>query len=270
LGTVLSSVRDHIVARRGFRQTPSPIQAAGASFPPQFLLWLAGRVARRIGRADTAPMIDRLRLILTALALALMAGVGPACAHPHVWVTIKSELLYAPNGMVSGVRHAWTFDDMFSTFAIQGLETKQKGVFTREDLAPLADVNVTSLKEFEYFTHAKADGKTALFTDPVDYWLELNESLLTLHFTLPLKVPVKFRTLVLEVYDPTWFVDFSFAEKDPVSLGAAPAGCKLNVQRPAAAAQTSSQQLGEGFFNSLTAGSNFGAKFANRVLVLCP
>jgi hypothetical protein len=38
---------------------------------------------------------------------------------------------------------------MFSTFAIQGLESKEKGKFTREELAPLAKVNVESLKEYE-------------------------------------------------------------------------------------------------------------------------
>ena len=50
-----------------------------------------------------------------------------ASAHPHVWVTVKSELVYAPDGSVTGVRHAWTFDDMFSVFAIQGLESQEEG-----------------------------------------------------------------------------------------------------------------------------------------------
>ena len=46
---------------------------------------------------------------------------------------------------------------MFSTFATQGLASKEKGKFTREELAPLAEVNVTSLKEFDYFTHARGE-----------------------------------------------------------------------------------------------------------------
>ena len=73
----------------------------------------------------------------------------PAQAHPHVWITATSELVYAPDGSITGVRHAWTFDDMFSTYALQGIETKTKGVYTREELAPLAQVNVESLKEFD-------------------------------------------------------------------------------------------------------------------------
>src|SRR3989442_12409384 len=105
-------------------------------------------------------MNNSLRIVLCSVAW-LLAALGSAQAHPHVWVTMKSEVVYAADGTITGVRHAWAFDDMFSTFATQGLETKQKGVFTREDLAPLAEVNFTSLKEYDFFTYAKPNGKKA-------------------------------------------------------------------------------------------------------------
>jgi len=215
-------------------------------------------------------MTPRFRLALVAALACWLGAAGVAFAHPHVWVTMKSELLYAADGSVTGVRHAWSFDEMFSTFATQGLETKQKGVFTREDLKPLAEVNVNSLKEFDYFTHAKANGKKTAFTDPVDYWLEFADGVLILHFTLPLKSPVKAQALHLEIYDPTWFVDFAFADKDPVALVGAPAACKFSVVNAGDAAAASKGQLGESFFNSLGTGSNYGAQFANKVAVQCP
>ena len=155
-------------------------------------------------------------LLLLAAAIAL--GASSAQAHPHVWITASSQLLYAPDGSISGVRHAWTFDDMFSTYALQGMESKVKGVYTHEELAPLAQTNVESLKEFGFFTFAKADGKKQKFDEPVDYFLEFRDGLLTLHFTLPLKTPVKSKELALEVFDPTFFVDFKFAEQNPVRL----------------------------------------------------
>ena len=128
---------------------------------------------------------------LVLLAAVLASGAKQAEAHPHVWITATSELVYAPDGSITGVRHAWTFDDMFSTYALQGLETKVKGVYSREELAPLAQTNVESLKEFAYFTFAKADGKKEKFQEPVDYFLDYKDEALTLHFTLPLKTPVK-------------------------------------------------------------------------------
>jgi len=213
-------------------------------------------------------MIGRFARPLCLAFAVLALSVAAAAAHPHVWVTMKSELVYAPDGKVTGVRHAWTFDEMFSTFATQGLETKQKGVFTREDLKPLAEVNVTSLKEYDYFTKAKANSKKVEFKDPVDYWLEFTDGALTLHFFLPLETPVKAHTLAVEIYDPTWFVDFTFADKDAVTLAGAPAQCKLDVARPADA-PAQGQQLGESFFSSLGANSDYGAQFANRIAVKC-
>ena len=138
-------------------------------------------------------MIKRLLPFLAVVA-GLVATCSAVFAHPHVWVTVKSELVYAPDGAITGVRHAWTFDDMFSTFAIQGIESKKKDQFTREELAPLAQVNVDSLKEYDFFTYAKANGKTIELNEPAaGYYLEFDpkHTVLTLYFTLPLKAPVK-------------------------------------------------------------------------------
>jgi ABC-type uncharacterized transport system substrate-binding protein len=215
-------------------------------------------------------MAHRLRRFVPSLLAGLFVmTAGQALAHPHVWVTVKSEMVYAPDGSLTGVRHAWTFDDMFSAFATQGLESKKKGEFTREELKPLAEVNVTSLKEFDFFTTAKADGKKAVFQQPVDYYLEYKDNVLTLTFTLPLEKPVKSKNLQVDIYDPTYFVDFSFAEKDPVALKNAPAACKLAVARPGDPA-AQGRQVGEAFFNSLGSSSNYGAQFANKIAVTCP
>jgi ABC-type uncharacterized transport system substrate-binding protein len=215
------------------------------------------------------PPMNLFRNIIVASAGLLMA-VGSAQAHPHVWVTMTSAVIYAADGTVTGVRHAWTFDDMFSTFATQGLASKQKGVFTREELQPLAEVNVTSLKEFEYFNYAKANGKKALFSDPTDYYLEHKDTLLTLHFTLPLKVPMKAQSLELEVFDPAYFVDFSFAEKDAVALKGAPAACQASVGKPQEMTKELADRLSKIGPNEQIPENTFGAQFANKILVKCP
>src|SRR5215207_4990237 len=104
-------------------------------------------------------MIRQLSCIAATVLASLVATVQLASAHPHVWVTMRSELVYGPDGTVTGVRHAWTFDDMFSAFATQGIDSKQRGVFSREELEPLAKTNIESLKDFDYFTIARVNGK---------------------------------------------------------------------------------------------------------------
>lgn len=133
-------------------------------------------------RAAGVDALIRRLLHLLSISLALALGAGAAQAHPHVWVIAASELIFATDGSITGVRHAWTFDDMFSAYALQGIATKKKGVYTREELAPLALTNVESLKEFSFFTFAKADNKKQKFADPIDYYLEYKDAALVAAF----------------------------------------------------------------------------------------
>jgi ABC-type uncharacterized transport system substrate-binding protein len=210
-------------------------------------------------------MLKRIHGAIAGVALILSAGA--AQAHPHVFVTAKSEIVYAADGTITGVRHAWAFDDSFSAYATQGLDQKTKGVFTREELADLAKTNVESLKEYDFFTNAQSAGGKERFVDPVDYYLDYKDSVLTLHFMLPFKKPVSSKTLTLEIFDPTYFVDFTFAQKDPVSLAGAPASCKLDLARPAQN-NAATQKLSEQSFLS-GANPNVGANFATKVAVNC-
>jgi ABC-type uncharacterized transport system substrate-binding protein len=218
-------------------------------------------------------MIHRFFCSLFVAVASVVLASAAAFGHPHVWVTMKSELVYGPDGTVTGVRHAWTFDDMFSVFATQGIEAKKKGEFTREELAPLAEVNVTSLKEYDYFTYARANGKKVEFDDPpAGYFLDFDtkDTVLTLHFMLPLKAPVKAKDLIIEIYDREFFVDFSFAEKDPAKLVGAPAQCKLTVGRPQEMNAALSQQLSQLGADQRDPSLTIGAEYGNKLVVKCP
>ncbi|HEY7458033.1 MAG TPA: DUF1007 family protein [Xanthobacteraceae bacterium] len=209
------------------------------------------------------------RLWTFAFGFTALVTATAADAHPHVWVTVRSELVFAADGTVSAVRHNWTFDEMFSAFATQGLDKDNDGKFSREELAELAQVNVTSLKEFNYFSVAKSGGKDLAFAEPVDYWLEADkDNVLTLHFTLPIKTRPAKSGLTVEIFDPTYFVDLSFAEEANLTLVGKPETCTAEAKKPQAP-DVSSGKLSEQFFNSLTAASQFGSQFANRIILTC-
>ncbi len=212
---------------------------------------------------------------LAALALGwgiggLMAP-GMALAHPHVFVVAKEQVIFGPDGKVSGIRAAWTFDDMYSSFLVQGLGSPDQ-ILTEAQLAPMAKTNVESLAEFGYFTVAKAAGKQLDFNEPVDYSLkEGQDKLVTLFFTLPLKAPASAgRAFSLSVYDPTYFVSFDFDAKDPVQLASAPPGCSASVMHPRPLDAGDNQKLSEAFFSNMSPGMDFGIKLASRVVVACP
>ena len=200
-------------------------------FAPQSVVWSARMT---------------VRILLAAFITLIVAA--QAQAHPHVWVTMKTELVYAPDGSITGIRHAWSFDDMFSTFATQGLESKDKGKFT----------------------YATADGKKVELTDPAaGYWLDYTDQVLTLNFTLPFKTPVKAKELKIEIFDPTIFVDFSFAKEKPAQLVGAPK-CKLEVMLPREMTFAEGKKLSEIPADQPNTTMAWGAQFANKLLVHCP
>lgn len=175
-----------------------------------------------------------------ALLALLLTLVTTALAHPHVFVKAKTDVVFDSQGRIIAIRQAWRFDDAYSAFATQGLPHTPDGSMTRETLAPLAKLNMDSLKEYAYFTFLDVGKDDLDFQDPKkeSYWLQWDDGLLTLYFELPTLKPIeiKGKPTRVEVYDPTYFVDFEFVDdKDtPVRLINAPAGCTLKITRPEA------------------------------------
>jgi ABC-type uncharacterized transport system substrate-binding protein len=174
--------------------------------------------------------IDMLKRILFLLICGFLPA-SPAGAHPHVWIDSASEIVFDKSGQIVAIRHHWRFDEAFSAFAVQGLDTDRDGKYSRAELDPLAEVNVTSLSEFAFFTFMTVGDVEAEFSAPENYWLDLEDGYLTLHFTLPLPQPVKpDAPVVLEVYDPEYFVAFALPSEDAVRLVGAPNTCSLKVR----------------------------------------
>lgn len=163
-------------------------------------------------------------------AVCMLVWAGAAAAHPHVWVDAAAEIVFDDKGRIVAVRHHWRFDEAFSAYASQGLDADGDGVLSREELQPLAEVNVESLGEFAFFTFMNVGTYEAGFADPTDYWLDHHDHRLVLHFTLPLARPLAAGEPVrLQVYDPEYFVAFSLPSREAVRLAEAPAGCDLTV-----------------------------------------
>ena len=206
-------------------------------------------------------------ILLATLALAPSAG-----AHPHVWVTFHTRLVYDRDGSLTGIRHDWAFDDMFALSETRDITSKKRGTFTREELAPLADLNVASLKKFGYFTFVKADGEKVELADPEkdNYWLTFAESTLVLHFTLPLKHAIKAHHVSVDVYDPTFYVDFQFEKRDAVALDGAPAGCKVVTALPRQLTEAEAKVLSQIPADQVNTSMVFGEAMANKIRVSCP
>ncbi|WP_339830450.1 DUF1007 family protein [uncultured Parvibaculum sp.] len=176
-------------------------------------------------------------LPLLAAMLGGIATAGPAVAHPHVWIDLKTEAHIDGEGRFAALTIVWIFDEFYSAFALDGLE-KPGGAYKPEDLAALTDVNMTNLEEWNYFAEVTRGGETAKFGKPRDAHSAWDEKSgrLTLTFTLPLEepqlataaTPAKFR-----VFDPSYYISIDYVEKDPLRLvGAAADRCATRIETP--------------------------------------
>jgi ABC-type uncharacterized transport system substrate-binding protein len=217
----------------------------------------------------------RQLLLSAVIAAAAFAGSAPRSdAHPHVWATVRSEIVFGPDHTITGIRHAWTFDEFYTAMAVQGLDADGDGVYSKEELEPLAKVNVDSLQEFDYFTFVRLHGEDNFLPlkPPVDYWVEYDNTVLTLHFTLPIETPIDPRPkdVDIDVYDPSFFVAFGFAEKAPVKIAGTPAsGCTAEVDQPDPESAEAAKALSEAFFSQLGPNSSYGSQFAQTMRVKC-
>ena len=205
-----------------------------------------------------------------SFAASLMATPPRADAHPHVWVTVETEILDDGRQNVTGFRHKWTFDEFYSSFAVQGMDKNNDGAYDREELKELADVNITSLQEFGFFTFPQVANQQVECQQPTDYWLELKDGVLTLYFTLPLKEPVskpKRKDFHFTVYDPTFYVAFGFAKEHPVRMAAAQSDCKAEISKPEE--QAPAKSLSESIFSKNDKLMNFGKSYAESVRLKC-
>jgi ABC-type uncharacterized transport system substrate-binding protein len=222
---------------------------------------------------DQAMMPHMMRAVGAGIVAAVIVGVacpGIVAAHPHVWVTVKTELLHDTQKNITGFRHHWTFDIFYTSFAIQGLDKDNDGTYSREELKELAEVNVTSLKEFDFFTFPALAGQDLERLEPRDYWLDYKDKMLTLNFTLPLENPVpkaKLKDFQFAVYDPTFYVAFTFADKEPVRIEDGLGECHAEIVKPQAEAPGASPS--ESLFSSNNALMNFGQQYAEKIRLKC-
>ena len=78
------------------------------------------------------------------------------------------------------------------------------------------------------------------------------------------------KEFTVEVYDREFFVDFSFAEKNPAKLVGSPAHCKLSVINPEQMNADLSARLSSLAADQRDPTLTIGSEFANKIVVKCP
>jgi ABC-type nickel/cobalt efflux system permease component RcnA/ABC-type uncharacterized transport system substrate-binding protein len=172
----------------------------------------------------------RLARLLTFIGVALLTA--PAFSHPHIWITAWTTIVFDDSGAISGIRHAWAFDEAFSAWTVQGLDVDGDGAVTPTEMQELADENLNGLFYYGYYTfvgEGEAENLTLIPTGDQTMRYEGGQAILD--FTLrPESAYAIAEELEIEVTDPEWYAAFSFAEDNPITLENALEDCSVRIR----------------------------------------
>jgi ABC-type uncharacterized transport system substrate-binding protein len=220
-------------------------------------------------------MIDMRWKIGAAAACLVLSMQGTANAHPHVWIEMRSDVVFNDAGLITGVNVSWTFDDGYTQMALDGLDADGDGVYSQAEIEPLTKENMASLKDYDYFTVMRVNGAKQPLGDVTEFGQIWSNNKLQLHFQVPLKTPVDPVTseFMVKVYDPDFFIAIDYVKDEPVAvIGNMPKQCELVVKPlPTGEEIEATQQMlaTKGPDWKPENNEDFGAMFAQPVTIAC-
>lgn len=163
----------------------------------------------------------------------LFALTLPALAHPHIFIDARAKLIFDQNGDLAEIHNSWTFDEAFSVWQIQGLDTNGDGITSSEEMQELADENMKGLADYGFYTSA-GEGEKSLDFDAVgDQKFVFKDNHSTLDFTIRLKTPYRVtKPIDIAIADPEYYVAITFKAPSDVELVHAPKECQFTMVPP--------------------------------------
>lgn len=220
-------------------------------------------------------MFKKSRSAVAAFPVLLALQGQPATAHPHVWIEMRSDVVFNDQGQISAMNLMWIFDDGYAQMALDGLDTNGDGVYSPSEIDPLTKENIASLKDYDFFTVMRFNGEKQALGEVTQFGQIYSNGKLQLHMQVPLKNPLDPTKgeFVAKVYDPDFFIALDYAKEEPVSvIGAMPRNCMLAVKpvpTDAEVEQTRAMLATKGPDWRPENNEDFGALFAQPVTIQC-
>lgn len=190
-------------------------------------------------------------------------------AHPHSFIDMDATFVSEKQTLV-GIKMVWTMDEITSADLLYDAGNAKSDSEIWKKLAAEVMANVLGQ---HYFTDIYRDGKPVKYKNlPTEYHLSRKGHQAVLEFVLPLAEPQALvgKPFIISTYDPTYFVDMTYAGNKAVRLSAEMAkSCKLTLFTPNPNASLQAYALSLDKSDSPGEDMELGKQFAQRVTVQC-
>ncbi|MGV3491261.1 MAG: DUF1007 family protein [Devosia sp.] len=169
-------------------------------------------------------------LASTAIVFGL---AGAAEAHPHIFIDAAAIITFNDAGELISIRNAWTFDEAFSVWQVQGLDTNGDGITSSAEMQELADENITGLGEYGFYTSAGNGKETLRFVADGGATFEYTNNKSTLRFGIapeggPQRIDGR---LEIAIADPEYYVAIT-VRPELLDIDNLPDGCATHIEPP--------------------------------------
>jgi ABC-type uncharacterized transport system substrate-binding protein len=143
-----------------------------------------------------------------------------AFAHPHNWITLKTEIFLDEQQRLIKIQQHWEFDIYFSMITMADIMNEYPD--PREGLAALSAEYMYNIAEYQYFSVLHVAEKKIELPKPTEHSLttvqRAGNKILSLSMTFQMEGPISLQneSLELRTYDPSYFIHMSHPEKNNI------------------------------------------------------
>ncbi len=132
-------------------------------------------------------------------------------AHPHVFADVALNI-NVQNNLVNSVEIAWHYDDMTSQILLMDYDKNRDGKFDKKESLFFKEQVFDTLKQYEYYTHVKIDGKKT----PINiknFFLSFEKNKFIVNYAIPLQnIPQK-SSIDIGFWDKEFYSSFDISSK---------------------------------------------------------
>lgn len=142
-------------------------------------------------------------------------------AHPHSWIDTNT-FIQSNETHITALHMTWTFDEETTEYMVAGEDISPEN--KAKTLQLLADSVTSNMYNEHYFTYLYNEEENK--STPIRYkaarypkFVQYKDKLV-LSFEIPLSKPIAFKDkhFTLVIYDPTYYVDMSWINRDDIQL----------------------------------------------------
>ena len=215
--------------------------------------------------------MPKRNFIHVASLLLLCLFTAPLSAHPHSWVTLKSEFLLDQKGRLTEIRQHWQFDALFSATTVADAIMEYGDPET--GLQATAEGMVKRLSDYGYFSELTFGDIEIDLPFPREYQLSAGfvsgQDQLSLQMTFQLNEPRPLdQALAWRVFDPSYYVDMRHDDLNRIIVhNSADTDCAARLDKP-----NPSQAMivyASSLDKTESATDGLGSHFAEKVVINC-